>query len=280
MGYKPMANLVNKDAYKKKEDIEKMIQKIDAENLPTEDVHSDSKPFQDAIAMLDENGGGLVSDDYHRGQLFPMIQNYLPQDMQLTKEEQVTIVKGVQKKLTGLTASVPITCYGDRCPFSSSCPLFKIGKAPSGQTCPIEAMVMDLYSKRYLDEFEVEAENFSEVTTMTMLAATHIMEMRGFMAIGRDEQGNSPDGIIKNVVGYTADEEPITQYQEHPGYAIIERAWKWRTKLLESLGATRQIKQKSGLAEDVNLVRSLAESNSALRSKIEKMTTIDISGTL
>jgi hypothetical protein len=135
-------------------------------------------------------------------------------------------------------------------------------------------MVLDLYTKRYLDEFEVEAENFSEVTTMTMLAATHIMEMRGFMAIGKDETGNSPDGIIKNVVGYTAEEEPITQYQEHPGYAIIERAWRWRTKLLESLGATRKDKLANG--DSLKAELSFSGSAASLKSKIEKYTVVDI----
>lgn len=141
--------------------------------------------------------------------------------------------------------------------------------------CPIEAMVLDLYTKRYLDEFTVESDNFSEVTTMTMLAATHIMEMRGFMAIGKDDNGESPDGIIKNVVGYTAEEEPITQYQEHPGYAIIERAWRWRTKLLESLGATRKDKMANG--DSLKAEFSIGGSSASIKSKIERFSVVDIS---
>ncbi|MDD3412459.1 MAG: hypothetical protein PHY47_00500 [Lachnospiraceae bacterium] len=142
--------------------------------------------------------------------------------------------------------------------------------------CPLEAMVLDTYTKRYIEEFEVEPDNFSEVITMTQLAACHIMEMRGWIAIGKDDDSESPDGIIKNVVGYTADEDPITQYQEHPGYLIIERAWRWRSKLLESLGATRKDKLKFNNGDEESIVRSLSESNASLRSKIDKLTTIDI----
>lgn len=259
-----MSKKISKDAYKSKEEIDSLITDIESSDQP-----ADLMPSIPA-------SNNLVSEEFYRGKLFPMIKNYLPEEMQLTKDEQQTLVKGVQRKLTGLTASMPIKCYGDQCPFKNECPLHKIGKAPVGQSCPIEAMVLDLYTKRYIDEFEVESDNFSEVTTMTMLAATHIMEMRGFMAIGKDEEGQSPDGIIKNVVGYTADEDPITQYQEHPGYLIIERAWRWRSKLLESLGATRKDKLKFNTDEDDNLVRSLSEANASLRSKIDKLTTIDV----
>jgi hypothetical protein len=270
MGYRPMPKLITKESFKSKEEIDKLILKTEVQM----EQPAEAQDFSSAITVLDQKTNALVDDSYFRGKLFPMIANYLPADMELSEEDKVMIVKGVQRKLTGLTASMPVKCYGERCPFNASCPLYQIGKAPEGEPCPIEAMVLDLYTKRYLDEFAVEADNFSEVTTMTMLAATHIMEMRGFMAIGKDEDGNSPDGIIKNVVGYTADEDPITQYQEHPGYAIIERAWKWRVKLLESLGATR--KDKLGADTPFKGEFTVSGSAASIKSKIEKYTIVDI----
>lgn len=271
MGYKPMPKQISKDAYKSKEEIDKLILSTE---IALEPAHQ-AQDFTSALTVLSDQSKSLVDDKYFRGTLFPMIANYLPAEMELTENDKVMIVKGVQRRLTGLTAAIPVKCYGDKCPFKASCPLHQIGKAPVGEACPIEAMVLDLYTKRYLDEFEVESDNFSEVTTMTMLAATHIMEMRGFMAIGKDEDGESPDGIIKNVVGYTADEDPITQYQEHPGFAIIERAWKWRTKLLESLGATR--KDKMGMDTGIKGEFTVTGSAASIKSKIEKYT-VDISG--
>lgn len=270
MGYKPLTKQISN--YKSKEEVDKLIVKTEATMTHSSEGEED---FSAALTVLDDKTNALVDDKFFRGQLFPMIANYLPPSVKLSEEEKVVVVKGVQRKLTGLTASMPVKCYGDRCPFKASCPLHQIGKAPEGEPCPIEAMVLDLYTKRYLDEFKVEQDNFSEVTTMTMLAATHIMEMRAFMAIGKDEDGGSPDGIIKNVVGYTADEDPITQYQEHPGYAIIERAWRWRTKLLESLGATR--KDKMG-QDTVKGEFSISGSAASIKSKIEKYTVVDITG--
>lgn len=274
MGTEKLPKRIQPEAYKSKEDVDKLIVKVESKMSHLEKTAEGPQDFTSALTVLSENGSSLVDAKYFTNGLFPLLQNYLPIEMDLSEDEKKSIVRGVQRKLTGLTASVPVKCYGDRCPFKESCPLHQIGKAPEGLPCPIESMVLDLYTKRYLDEFEVQADNFSEVTTMTMLAATHIMEMRGFMAIGKDEDGSSPDGIIKNVVGYTADEDPITQYQEHPGYAIIERAWKWRTKLFESLGALRKDKVES---KDIRGEFTVSGSAASIKSKIEKYTTVDIS---
>jgi hypothetical protein len=254
-------------AFKKKEDIDSLIVEMNEEDL------SPSKE----IVTVDNSQKSLVPDNFYRGQLFPMIENYLPASIQLTEVEKVELTKGVTRKLTGLNCSVPIRCYGETCPFKSSCALYAMGKAPEGLDCPIEAMVMDLYTKRYLDEFRVESENFSEVTTMTMLAATHIMEMRAFAALGQDEspnaegRGGSPDGLIRNVVGFNNDDEPILQIQEHPAYNIIERAWRWRTKLLESLGATRKDKLKRQDEVLDNLTNSLSRNSAEIKSAIERV---------
>lgn len=265
---KTMTDKMKPEAFKSKEDIDSLIREMDVDNA------EDRANTQSLSPIESSPTGSLVEQEFYTGKLFPMIEHYLPAEMQLNKEEKVQLTKGIQRKLTGLSSNMPINCYGDSCPFKSSCPLYAMGKAPVGQNCPMEAMVLDLYTKRYLDEFAVESENFSEVTTMTMLAATHIMEMRGMISIGRDENG-APDGIIRNVVGFTPDEEPITQYQEHPGYAIIERAWRWRTKLLESLGATRKEKLKlpEGMGDEIG---SISRTNASLKAALDKMGAIDV----
>ena len=267
-----MSEKIKPETFKTPDEINELIFELE------EDLGDNGAVVQSTLMPLpEEDSSKLVPDKYYRGDLFPQISSYLPDDMELTETEQTQLVKGIQRKLTGLSASVPIKCYGDACPFAMECPLHKIGKAPEGHSCPVESMTIDLYTKRYIDEFDVEPDNFSEVNTMAQLAVTHIMEMRGFMAIGKDEDNNSPDGIIKNVVGFTPEEDPITQYQEHPGYVIIDRAWKWRAKLLESLGATRREKYKMG-GDNGDIIASMSEANASLRSKIDKLTTIDMSG--
>lgn len=223
-----------------------------------------------------EPGKELIDSKYFNGGLSPIIDNYLPPEIQLTAEEKQIVTTGIGKISSGLRASVPITCYGDKCPFARNCPLHKIGKAPVKHDCPIEASLLDVYTKRYLDEFEVDSDLMSEVTTMTMLAATHIMEMRAFTVLGKDEH-ESPTGLIKNVVGFNQDEEPIVQLQEHPAFNILERAWRWRKNLLESLVGTRKEKYKREMAVGGINPASVSAAAADMRSTIEKLSIIDIS---
>lgn len=219
---------------------------------------------------------GLVKHEYYTGGNEVNISNYLPEGIVLTNDELVSLRNGMRSLSTGLRSSIPIKCYGDSCPFKMQCPLHKMGKAPMGKHCPVEEMLMDVYTKRYIDEFDVTPDLMSEVTTMTMLAATHIMEMRAFITLGKDDKEN-PDGFIKNVVGFNNDDEPIVQLQEHPAYNMIERAWRWRRNLLESLVGTRKEKYKQMAAMKERTSASPSTAAADLKAKIDKMSVIDIS---
>jgi hypothetical protein len=98
---------------------------------------------------------GLVDHRFYSGGLEPIVENYLPEGLNLSADELVSLKNGMRRLSTGLRSSIPINCYGDSCPFKTQCPLHKIGKAPVGKHCPIEEMLMDVYTKRYLEEFEV-----------------------------------------------------------------------------------------------------------------------------
>ena len=257
-----LSNKLKSSVYKKAEDIEKNIIKEEPPKLPTKE-----------IAISAPNS--IVPSSFFTGGLSPLIQNYLPTELELTETEMEQVSNSVKRRITGLNCSVPVQCYGEKCPFRRDCALFNIGKAPKGHPCPLETMVMDLHTKRYLDEFQVDPDNFSEVTTMTQLAATHVMELRAFMSLGQDTYGDSLDGLIRNVVGYSdEDGTPITQLQEHPAYNIIERAWRWRAKLLESLGGTRKDKQKA--SGTVELSGGYAEDAARLRQMLSNMNKIPI----
>jgi hypothetical protein len=232
---------------------------------------------EEALHNLAPQGEGLVPSKFYDGGLTPIIDNYLPAGFTLTEQEKKNVTQGVKRLSSGLRASMPITCYGDKCPFKLQCPLHQqLGRVPEGKPCPIEGMLLDQYTKRYIDEFDVKSDAMSEVTTMTMLASTHVMEMRAFILLGKDENEN-PDGLIKNVVGFNSDEEPIIQLQEHPAFNIIERAWRWRKNLLESLVGTRKEKYKRDAVMGTVGPASVSTAASDMRSTIEKLTIIDIS---
>ena len=262
---------------KLKDNVVKTPEELD-ENFISEDVQDliaemeGSDPENDSAPKKEE----LVPSKFFDGGLSPVLDNYIPEGLVLTDQERKSVVQGMRRLSTGLRSSMPITCYGEKCPFKTQCPLHQINKAPTGKPCPIESMLIDLYTKRYIDEFDVESDYMSEVTTMTMLAATHVMEMRAFILLGKDDTDQSPEGLVKNVVGFNNDEEPIIQLQEHPAFAIIERAWRWRKNLLESLVGTRKEKYKRDSIMGTVNANSVASAAADMRSTIEKLTVIDI----
>lgn len=144
--------------------------------------------------------------------------------------------------------------------------------------CPVEALNMDFLTKRYIDEFNVLSSSMSEIITMQMLAATHIMEERAWKTLANSDD-ERPDGLIKNVVGFNNDDEPIIQLQEHPAHNQIERAWRWRRNLLESLVGTRKEKYKrDATLKQKEGVDSPASFLADMKSKIEKKSHLNLRG--
>ena len=255
-----------------KESQKKSVEEI--ETSITKEAIEELGEIQESIEVNE-----LVPDKFYTGGLSPILSNYIPEGLELTQEELVSVQQGMRRLSTGLRAAIPIRCYGEKCPFTTQCPFFKIEKAPFGKNCPVESMLMDVYTKRYLDEFEVHPEDMSEVASMTMLAATHIMEMRAFMILGKEaeEEGGNPDGFIKNVVGFNNNDEPIIQMQEHPAFGQIERAWRWRRNLLESMVGTRKEKYRRDAALKERASDSSSFDAADLKSKIDRLRVIDIS---
>jgi len=217
----------------------------------------------------------VLSSSYMTGGLTPVLSKYLPENMILSEEETLEVEKGMDKLYTGLRATMPMNCKGDVCVFKKNCPLWKIGKAPVSNPCSIEAMLLDLHTKRYIDEFNVSPDLLSEVTAMTMLASTHVLEMRAFMLLGMDLDGimaDGPTGTMQNMTGMTKMGDPIYRTEEHPAFSQLERAWNWRKNILESLAGTRKEKYKKQamLKEIGDISASLASAN--LKSAIEKLT--------
>jgi len=209
----------------------------------------------------------LVSDSYYSGGLTPSLDNYVPKSLKLNEKELTVVRAGMRSAATGLRTSIPMTCQAEECSFKKQCPFYKIGKLPEDLPCPIESMLMDLYTKRYIDEFSVLETDMGEVSVVQMLAATHVLEMRAFKLLGELH----PTGIIENIVGASPSGELEKQIQEHPAYNHIERAWRWRKNLLESMMGTRKdkFKREQSMKESGDL--SIFNTAADIKAKIDKL---------
>ena len=86
MGYKALPDQI-KD-YKSKEEIDKLIVRTEAAMQQKE-----PEDFSSALSVLQEKNSSLIDDKYFRGELFPLIQDYLPKDMVFLKKKKLLLLK-------------------------------------------------------------------------------------------------------------------------------------------------------------------------------------------
>lgn len=192
---------------------------------------------------IEEDGTVRKSKMFEFLQLDPDEYN----DIMLTKEEAVKVHRrllGV--KWGGAAAKIPLMCGGANvCPFSVHCPLVAIEKAPVGRYCPIETELISWWVARYMEEFDVDMANQSEVSLITELAELDIMDYRCSLLLS---QADNADLTQEIVVGVDAEGRPISNDEIHKAFEIKERVKKRKQAILESLVGTRKEKYKRDAA--------------------------------
>jgi len=165
----------------------------------------------------------------------------------LTAEEARKVhyrLQGV--KWGGTAAKVPLHCGGEKiCPFAQECPFVEISKVPVGRKCPIEVELMTFWTSRYMQEFEVDPENHSEVGMITELVELDIYDLRASMILARPECADMTKEVV---VAVDVEGKPIVNKEVHKAWGLKERVKKRKQKILESLVGTRKEKYKRDVA--------------------------------
>jgi len=187
----------------------------------------------------------------------------------LTAEEARKVhyrLQGV--KWGGAAAKVPLYCGGDKiCPFAQECPFVEIAKVPVGRKCPIEVELMTFWVARYMKEFEVDPENYSEVGMITELAELDIYDLRASMILSRPECADMTKDVV---VGVDRECKPIVNKEVHKAWELKERVKKRKQKILESLVGTRKEKYKRDAALKRHSEKDPSTQAIELKGKLEK----------
>lgn len=155
-------------------------------------------------------------------------------------------VERLKRELTtqayfGSAASLPMVCKGPQCPLAKTCMLEQVGKAPIGDKCPIELLLMNKWKDEYVATLGVSWEDKIERQAIMDLVETEIMRARANGIIA--EEGF----ILENPVGVNPDTGmPIMAKQKHIALEVADQMSKRQERLLRSLIATREMKHKLG----------------------------------
>lgn len=160
-------------------------------------------------------------------------------DMVERKKEAVSNFRSAKMK-TGMIASIPMRCYGERCAFAESCFLLKQNLHPEGSPCPIEMAAVKQFFEDYVNELEVDVTKMVEVSLVRDLVDQEIQQMRKTWLLSQEHF------IQENVVGTDQEGNIVTRKELHQAIDYEDRILRRKEKLRNALLATREAKAKTG----------------------------------
>ena len=182
--------------------------------------------------------------------------------MHFTEEEVKAVSQAIKRQSTGINSAIPIRCTGDACPFKNSCPYVAIGKPPIAKPCLVEAQLVHYWTEQYIEEFNVNPANITELHMVSELAEFNIYEMR----ITKYLAENHPTLMQDVVVGIDNTGTVIENQEISKAFDLKDRIKRNRMKVLESLMATR--KEKMKVISEVVGGSSSSHKMAELKSKI------------
>lgn len=197
------------------------------------------------------------------------------QNMQLTEEETVTLSKTLSRLSTGAASFVLLGCRGASCPFATQCPLVQMrvpgnphGKAPVGQDCILESTLLRDSLASYIQEYDVNPQNYTEVNIVTELAEIETLMWRINMQLARSENALL---TIDQAVGFDGEGNPLTRLEAHP---LIDQKTKLssrKSKLQKAMVGDRQEKYKKEAALKIRNSTDASSQMSDVRRKIKEL---------
>ena len=182
-------------------------------------------------------------------------------EITLTPKQTKRLVAYLNTLKHGFSATAPLICIGEQCPYSKKCPLGANNSYPIGHECPIEGTLIEMWHNDYVRELGIDPTSKVDGALVGDLVLWEILEKRA-----TEELANNPATIQKNVIGLTQTEEgmkPVYRDELNPIMGFLEKAQRQKGKILNSLIATREAKSK-----DVN--RVMADPSTYASKLLEK----------
>lgn len=252
------------------------LRKYNTRNM---DVYKKKEFFSLTGIAIDEDGKPIESEMFKFLQLDPELYKDIA-----IKADEAKIIHSrlIGVKWGGAAAKVPLMCGGAGvCPFDIECPFVELEKAtgerkvPVGRKCPIEMELIAYWTAKYIDEFDVDTNNQSEVSLITELAELDIFDYRTSMILSRAENAEMTQEIT---VGMDTEGNPISNEEIHKAWELKERVKNRKQKILESLVGTRKEQYKRDAAlkkrtqkDPSTQAAELKESLEEARREIEAM---------
>jgi hypothetical protein len=190
-------------------------------------------------------------------------------DLILTKAEAMRVRNTVFHLKNGSSAAMPIICTGPLCPWATRCPLQQDNKAPIGRQCLIELSLMKQWQLNWFEEYEVDIENFTEITLINEMVEVELQLYRCNLSLSLDPTQST--GVVDVSVGVDHHGNPITQKQISQLIELREKLLTRKHRLIKYLVGDRQEKYKKEAALKTRESRDPSSSMAQLKEQMESL---------
>lgn len=189
-------------------------------------------------------------------------------DLNFSKEELQEIAAELRKLAHGSQAAAPMRCAGKDCPLADRCVFIQMNKAPVGRSCSYEAPLLQYWRARYLEDYNVDPNDFTEVGMISELAEVELYLWRLNTQLGRPGEAML---VTEQVIGVSPKGAPIYQQVISPFLEVKEKLLARKSKLVKLLVGDRQEKYKKQAALKTREETDPASLNTEMRKLMESL---------
>lgn len=156
-----------------------------------------------------------------------------------------------------------------------NCPFFKENLHVIGEKCPIEVSLIEIWAKEFIEELNIDPNSIVELQVLSRLLEISILERRLTTYMSLHEQ----DLTMEFIANVDPMGNPITNKGPSIAFEQREKLDRAKMKLLESLNATRERKQKikEQTRQDSKVDDSVAEIRNTVLDIAKRMHMQDVS---
>jgi len=197
-------------------------------------------------------------------------------EITLTPREVKRLVFYINTLKHGFSATVPMICTGEQCPYATKCPLGTSNHYPIGKDCPIEGTLLEMWHNDYVKELGIDPNSKVDGALVGDLVFWDILSKRA-----SEELARKPEIIQKNLAGFQPTPDgmkPVYKDEMNQIINFLEKAQRQKLKIMNALIATREAKSKDAsriISDPSTYASKLLERARELTKKAEEAGVVD-----
>lgn len=191
---------------------------------------------------------------------------------EIPQDKAIALQKRMTRIANGLSSSVPLTCYGQDCPYFQQCDIRQVGledKLQVGSGCPLEEYLLSQHIIAYSIDYGIDDNSpFTERILVAELAQLDVLERRTTLLLSRADRATLEE---YNVVGMTEEGEPVERKEIALAWQIKERIANRRSRIISDLVGTPKEKYRKDAAMGKKTEDDPAQKSARSRREFEEM---------